>query len=746
MRKKFFKINAIITTIVVALTPLLVFAQSATTATTLADGGKTNKPAIAKPMTDSDAVHKKIENTLSLDAATCYMASLGGQKTDYVGFFNKCKPGTGLGVGKLNKTDKGTTFTLYFCIGYCGGLKRGVPITVPEDAINKITGEPSKENAPPMRPGAVNIINGEKKEAGKKEKSKEKEQAIKAPPVAPPPKQPIPESASQALPVVNNPPAKKTAPDVSTAPAPVVTPPTPPVKESAQETAKATKEERAARQAELVKQRAEATRERRAQEEEAKQARLEQLEADKQARQEQLEADKQARQEKLSSSKEAQKQLPQEKPQEKYRLRHIEYTRNNDELSPNINTLPVVVKEVKPTKPPQTPAQVQKEIEQGLAFVRHAIGGKLTLRGTVGYVYNFVQGNNFGSFGFVKAKFNGFAYGVSLDYTNDIGVGLSADYMNFKTNMTSVGPGDNSVYQYHYSADYNILTLTPNYRFKLDAAGHFGIRLGVGLGINAPNITWGKEPNITTGDVRATAGALYTGPRLMFNPKCTGLYGGSGVVGGGGYTDSKGAGSPSDPNGFYWPAGACDLGQAHITDQQVAEALERDVPTFGGAVRDGQISYYTGVVSHAVWKKILSTDANSKGAAALDKPFLGQPGAEAQFEWGKATWVPYSVWNVLSPSTQKNLLAAGAIPGPPPDLTIGVNKDIGFVVAPQVAFEYDAGMLHADINMRYMHELKKTKQHYEAGAAPETEAMNISDTSKSGPLAFFVGGAIGLNF
>ena len=62
----------------------------------------------------------------------------------------------------------------------------------------------------------------------------------------------------------------------------------------------------------------------------------------------------------------------------------------------------------------------------------------------------------------------------------------------------------------------------------------------------------------------------------------------------------------------------------------------------------------------------------------------------------------------------------------------------GFTLLPEIALEYDNGMLHLDINSRYIHGLANVKYDGSQGAGDQLQ--------KSGPLAVFVGGGLGVNF
>ncbi|MCX8515847.1 MAG: hypothetical protein ORN57_02470 [Alphaproteobacteria bacterium] len=73
--------------------------------------------------------------------------------------------------------------------------------------------------------------------------------------------------------------------------------------------------------------------------------------------------------------------------------------------------------------------------------------------------------------------------------------------------------------------------------------------------------------------------------------------------------------------------------------------------------------------------------------------------------------------------------------------------DAGLVVAPQIGLEFNNGFFHVDLNARYMHAMKDVKYYGREGAVNSIDTNgDITYTSKSGPLSFFAGIGIGINF
>ena len=50
---------------------------------------------------------------------------------------------------------------------------------------------------------------------------------------------------------------------------------------------------------------------------------------------------------------------------------------------------------------------------------------------------------------------------------------------------------------------YHVVTFTPNYRFKLDQANHWGLRLGLGIGFSVSDIAWAKQITTASGGSQA---------------------------------------------------------------------------------------------------------------------------------------------------------------------------------------------------------------------------------------------------
>lgn len=76
----------------------------------------------------------------------------------------------------------------------------------------------------------------------------------------------------------------------------------------------------------------------------------------------------------------------------------------------------------------------------------------------------------------------------------------------------------------------------------------------------------------------------------------------------------------------------------------------------------------------------------------------------------------------------------------PVDVAGRAKGDVGFVLVPQVALEYDNGIFHGDLNMRYLHAVNHGRYQGTGDLAGKTYSADF------GPLGLFVGAGVGINF
>ena len=332
------------------------------------------------------------------------------------------------------------------------------------------------------------------------------------------------------------------------------------------------------------------------------------------------------------------------------------------------------------------------------------VAGKLMLKADVGYVYNFASdwnksgGANGGDHKSVGASAIG--YGLSLGWTNKTGFGISGEYVGFTHRWTGTA---NGTQKYNFEATYDILTVTPNYRFSLDKNDNWGLRLGLGVGISYSDVYWGRVDPTTNG---VSNGAVKSGTKVAGG---TVFYNASGVAG---TVTTAGnctfiVNSPSATNG------GAKKGQRYVgTGGQSFTAPSDDTyqPIIATPAQPNQINCYDSKGVYVDSITVTSGTAPVSGAVAM---------TEAASSGGGDS-------------------GAGG----------GAKDDAGVVLAPQLAIEYDNGFLHADLNVRYIHGLLNVRYfgNEDSSAVWNKSSGSITYTSKTGPLATFVGLGLGINF
>ncbi|MDI9314036.1 MAG: hypothetical protein QM529_05120 [Hydrotalea sp.] len=383
-------------------------------------------------------------------------------------------------------------------------------------------------------------------------------------------------------------------------------------------------------------------------------------------------------------------------------------------------------------------------------LLANAVAGKLMLKADIGYIYSL---NGSGA-----TSASGVGYGASLGWTNKSGFGLSADYIRFNNKWTGPGISD-ATKQYNYDASYNVVTLVPNYRIKLDSAGYWGIRLGVGVGLSISDVNWVSQASASGGaqqnGVKVASAASYAvtkskgGPAITVSPSDFGLssdpmFGGNCAVTNGNFStamifsDSKGAplatgaGMQLGDGSNRCTVTANNNHVAGFSNAQIANAL------ITGKIQLSDIRMEN-PVAYGVWSVFLQ--GNPVASAIVD---FNRATALGFFEAGNTVYVATALWNQLDTAVQGYLTAAGAVAGEAPVTPSVTKDDLGFVIIPQVAVEYDNNLLHADINVKYIHELFNVR--YAGNEALALASAQGTYASKAGPLALFIGAGLGINF
>ncbi|MDI9313942.1 MAG: hypothetical protein QM529_04625 [Hydrotalea sp.] len=413
-------------------------------------------------------------------------------------------------------------------------------------------------------------------------------------------------------------------------------------------------------------------------------------------------------------------------------------------------------------------AQTAKSSNSGTGangpLLANAVAGKLLLKADVGYVYSFAgdwsktgnadapkNGDN------KSAATGGVGYGVSLGWTSKSGFGLSADYLGFNHKWSGGGTGTNAGMEYNYDAPYHVMTITPSYRFKLDSADNWGLRVGLGVGFSLSDVNWANKTavgNAQSNGTKVAGGAVFTPQQT--NP--TAATGATGCVGGtatAGWTYSDSLGGPSYDGLGGDPLQCFRLGlpasvASGLTDKSIAGLLAVSDPYLGIANAD--------FLSYGVWRLLFN---NSEDAL-----FAPNVTTRSKFSNSTSHSVPTletreqyvarcdaradhcASYNGVAAGTYANgEAAAAAVDAAGPSAGGSAKDDAGFVLAPQVALEYDNNLLHFDINVKYIHGLLDVRYFGSEGAVSGSASSGaITYTSKAGPLALFIGAGLGINF
>lgn len=396
------------------------------------------------------------------------------------------------------------------------------------------------------------------------------------------------------------------------------------------------------------------------------------------------------------------------------------------------------------------------------------VGSQFTLQGNVGYMYNFSSRWNIDGRNIKGADNHAVAYGGSLGYTHRSGFGLSADYLGFNNKWT----GDNT----RYDASFHALTLTPSYRFALDKNAHWGLRFGLGVGLTLSDLTWGAVAGSANGlsdglsiGGRVADGALYTRFNNLTEIQAFGCSGKTAEV----IYDSTGFGGRNRNQCVRAHDGSK---AADINDSKIAQWFAKD-----DKARLGNPSTPNGhsAVGYDVWSLLLKGADGDKNALRILSADLAIGITEAQAKRGLKQLLggydgktrPQSLQAYddeavhsriyrathsatalgLTDEESARLRHAGIVfgaanttnttNGTPSATNAGVAKDdLGLVLVPQVTLEYDDGVFHGGLNVRYLHALKNVKYDGTGDVAGKTY------TAMAGPVGLFVGIGAGLNF
>ncbi|MDI9314548.1 MAG: hypothetical protein QM529_07750 [Hydrotalea sp.] len=398
-------------------------------------------------------------------------------------------------------------------------------------------------------------------------------------------------------------------------------------------------------------------------------------------------------------------------------------------------------------------------------LLANAVAGKLLLKADVGYVYSFAGDWNKSNAelpsigGNTSTATGGVGYGVSLGWTSKTGFGLSADYLGFNHKWTGLGTDVHGT-QFNYDAPYHVMTITPSYRFKLDQADNWGLRVGLGVGFSLSDVNWAQKLPASGAQSKAgtkvAGGAVYAiGAAAVF---CADSIGGSSPASlTAGQCVSSAQAFPSAPNS--------GTGYNFSDDNNAVDSINKEVVYF---------KYQNGTVSYGLWRQLTGVTSNTDTTNALAQLNRNNPPnttaltsvsifesradyvtrlgatAAAAVEARVTSAADKAACDVKAAQgyTWNGTTCNAPAPAPAPAAAGGSAKDdAGFVLAPQVAVEYDNNLLHFDINVKYIHELFNVRYFGSEGSVSGTATSGaITYTRMAGPLALFIGAGLGVNF
>ncbi|MDI9314511.1 MAG: hypothetical protein QM529_07555 [Hydrotalea sp.] len=342
-----------------------------------------------------------------------------------------------------------------------------------------------------------------------------------------------------------------------------------------------------------------------------------------------------------------------------------------------------------------------------------AVAGKLNLTANLGYVFNFASnwdGNDIGT-----GTANGaVGYGARLGWTHKSGFGVSGDYLGFTSKWSNGGTD--------YTNPYNILTITPSYRFSFGQNKEWGVKVGLGVGMSLADVSWGTTK--TAKGVNAGASRKVAGGAL--------------------YQVGTGASATSAQQLAAAPSACMNAqnGFINTSDSRSTDAKNK-------------CNDRTTIVTNAQ----IATWLIARGVTSSDGVSLNISGSGVGIDMGGANGTTTSnvnfgpiapevaclvnggTWNGAADSaTATSADCTPVIQAAASDSGSGgsAKDDAGFVLAPEIAVEYDNGLFHGDINLRYIHGLANVKY--------DGQNTTANQLQKSGPLALFIGAGLGVNF
>lgn len=359
------------------------------------------------------------------------------------------------------------------------------------------------------------------------------------------------------------------------------------------------------------------------------------------------------------------------------------------------------------------------------------LDGRLTVKTDIGYLYNMPGTWQRGDGKTTDAAGNStVGYGASIGYTHRSGFGFSTDYLGFNSNWSSNNGAESQSApnnSYHYNARYDLVTFTPSYRFQLDKANHWAIRLGLGLGLSLSQMTITRQPDAVSGALQLAKGAITTSLGSTFDNRST-IY----IFNNSGYTTANQPGYDgqylcSDDNPFAFTSADGSAGPFY-------RSVHIGVDFYMGTTTKHQGFY-------AENNNFVLPANSCLTGVTFTNTVIGTNGG-GRFSGVRAiTTMPLS-------SIFQDPNAPQPTPAPPQVTTTAtVKDDMGFVIAPQLSIEYDNGIFHGDIKMRYFQALKNVDYFGADHALYRSDQTSGNQyTNRSGPMAFFASLGLGASF
>ncbi|MGI9348154.1 MAG: hypothetical protein ACR2PV_09235 [Gammaproteobacteria bacterium] len=348
---------------------------------------------------------------------------------------------------------------------------------------------------------------------------------------------------------------------------------------------------------------------------------------------------------------------------------------------------------------------------QAQNMLANKIDGKLTLSGNVGYIYNF-SGSWRSTESHTSKSGNSVGYGLSFGYDHKSGFGLSSEYLTYTHNYETGGAS--------YKVPYHIATFTPSYRVNFGKDDNWYMKTGLGLGFSISSI----EKTTTNGNIEIASGLLYYNRELEDGKLChiANDHRDGGLFIERGHVVPVYAASEPDGSGNQ---------RAFTESPFVGIEFEPD-PSVGDTLP-------VGIACLTLWDggtfTVLHEDGlhYAYGTYKIESDANNSP-YPAEYAIDQTDGI---ITRETPPQSDGSNIVTIEFNDEEDIRTLAID-DAGFIIAPTLAFGYDDDIFHFDITTKYIHALKDVLYHGENG--------DPNQTQNKGPLAFYIGAGVGINF